>query len=292
MRHHRGKEWQREEYESIRSHLQQNARQNDGAGGGSFHMRIRQPGVKRKHRNLDGESNEESNKQPDSVMEWNQRRRLIKLWNAKRENASERVVMEVEEQDAKKHQARAQQRIQKALDGSIEFARPTPDTDQQIHRHQHRFPENEEEEKVERHEDAEHPRLQHQKPDVIFLHSNLDGGPRRENRDPSQERGQHDQQERDAVNAEVVTRANRGDPVVRCALEELEAGLETLRPKHRHQRQRDQEPAEREDVRDPTNRVFVLFRDEQENERAHERREENERQHVTLHSESLLASGY
>src|SRR5260370_1020949 len=185
-------------------------------------MRIREPGVKRKHRNLDGESNEESNKQPDSVMEWNQRRRLIKLWNAKRENASERVVMEVEEQDAKQHQHRAQQRIQKELDGSIEFARTTPDTDQQIHRHQHRFPENEEEEEIERHEDAEHPRLQHQEPDVIFLHPYLDGGPRRKNRDPSQQRGQHDQQKRNAVNAQVVTRTNRADPVIRRALEELE----------------------------------------------------------------------
>src|SRR6202521_3887563 len=286
MRHNRGKERQREAHESTRSHLEQNARQNDGSGGGRFHVCIRQPRVERKHRNLDRKSDKESDEEPDGVMEWNQWRCLIKLWNAECENAINRVVMEIQEQDAKQHQHRAKQRVEKELDRRIEFARTAPDANQQIHRHQHRFPENEEKEKIERHEDAEHPRLQHQEPDVIFLHPYLDGGPRRKNRDPSEQRGQHDQQNRDAVNAEVVTRANRGDPVVRSALEELEAGLETLRPEHRHQRQRDQESAEREDVRDPANRIFALLGDEQENERAHERREEDNRQYVTLHKRS------
>ncbi len=72
---------------------------------------------------------------------------------------------------------RAEQRVQEELDGRIKFARAAPDADQQIHRHQHRFPENEEEEKIERHEDAEHSRLQHQKPDVIFFDAVVDGGP-------------------------------------------------------------------------------------------------------------------
>src|SRR5258708_7671010 len=192
--------------------------------------------MKREQRNLDSKSNKESEEQADGVMELNHRGCLIKFWNAKCENASNLVVIEVKEQDAKQHQHGAKQRVEKELDGGIKFAGTTPDADQQIHRHQHRFPENEEEEKIERHENAEHPRLQYQEPDVIFLHPNLDGGPRRKNRDPSEQGGQHDQQKRDAVNAEVIARANRGDPVVRCTLEELEAGLETLRPEHRHQR--------------------------------------------------------
>src|ERR1700726_2079990 len=100
MRHNRGEERQREAHESIRSHLQQNARQNDGTGSRRLHVRIRQPGVKRKHRNLDRKSNKESDEQPDGVMEWNQWCCLIKLRNAECENASNRVVVEVEEQDA------------------------------------------------------------------------------------------------------------------------------------------------------------------------------------------------
>ncbi len=294
MRHDCGKEWQREAHESVRSHLQQNARQNNGASGRRFHVRIRQPGVERKHRNLDGKSDEECYKKPNRNIERNERRGLIKLRNAEGEEARHRVVMEVEEQNAQQHQHRAEQRIQEELDGRIKFARPAPDADQQIHRHQHRFPENEEEEKIERHEDAEHSRLQHQKPDVIFFDAVLDGGPRRENRDPAQQRGEHDQQKRNAVNAQVVTRANRGNPVVRRALEKLEVGrghVETLRPEHRHQRQRNQEAAEREEVRNPANRVLVLLRNEQENERAHERREEDDRKYMILHKK-ISASSY
>jgi len=105
--------------------------------------------------------------------------------------------MEIQEQNAQKHQNRAEQRVQEELDGRISLRGPprcrSADTS-----NQHRFPENKEQEEIERHEDAEHSRLQQQKPYVIFLHPNLDGRPRRKNRDPTEQRGQHDQQERNA----------------------------------------------------------------------------------------------
>ena len=85
--------------------------------------------------------------------------------------------MEVQEQDAQQHQHRAGQGVEKKFDGGVEFARAAPDADQQIHRHEHGFPEDEEEEEIERHENAEHAGLQNQKPDVIFLDAILDGGP-------------------------------------------------------------------------------------------------------------------
>ncbi len=50
-------------------------------------------------------------------------------------------------------------------------------------------------------------------------------------------------------------------------------------------------PREREDVRNPADRVFVLLRNEQENKRADERREEDDRKYVILHKK-LLASSY
>ena len=168
------------------------------------------------------------------------------------------------------------QRVQEELDGGVELARAAPDADQQVHRHEHRFPENEEEEEVERHEHAEHARLQNQKPDVVLLHAVLDGGPRREDRDPAQQRGQHDEQEGDAVDAEDVTRADGGNPVVGRALDELEAGLEALVPEPGHERQRDQESAEREEVGDPADGVFVLLGDEQKQDRAQQRREKDD----------------
>ena len=172
-----GKERQREADEAVGSHLQQNACQNDGAGGGRFDVRIRQPGVEREHRDFDGESEEEGEEEPDCGGERNLRRGLVEFRNAEGENARERVVMEIEEQDAQQHQHGAEQRVEEELDGRVKFARAAPDADQQIHRDQHRFPENEEEEEIERHEDAEHAGLENQEPDVVFLDAVLDGGP-------------------------------------------------------------------------------------------------------------------
>src|SRR6202142_2628375 len=96
MRNNCGEKWQGEADESVGSHLEQNARQDDGAGGGGFHVRIGQPSMEGKHRNLDSESNEERDKEPDCGLEGNQGSGLIELGNAEGENPGERVVMEVE----------------------------------------------------------------------------------------------------------------------------------------------------------------------------------------------------
>ena len=153
--------------------------------------------------------------------------------------------MEIEEQDTQQHQHGAGQRVEEELDRGVKFARAAPDADQQVHRNQHGFPEDEEEEEIKRHEDAEHAGLQNQEPDVVFLDTILDGGPGREDRDPAQQRGEHDEQEGNAVDADHVARADGGNPVVGRALNEFEAGLEALRPEPGHQRQRDQESTER-----------------------------------------------
>ena len=90
----------------------------------------------------------------------------------------DRVVMKVQEQNSQQHQYRSGQGVEEELDGGVEFPRPAPYPDQQIHGHQHRFPEHKEEEEIQGHEHAQHARLQKQKPDVVFLHPILDRGPR------------------------------------------------------------------------------------------------------------------
>ena len=88
-----------------------------------------------------------------------------------------------------------------------------PHADQEIHRHQHHFPEHVEEEEIERHENAQHAHLQQQEENVIFLRPHLDRAPGRKDRDRAQQRGQHHQQEADAVDSQRVVRADRGNPV-------------------------------------------------------------------------------
>ena len=108
-------------------------------------------------------------------------------------------MMEVQEQNAQQHQHGAQQGIEKKLDCGVEPARTAPDADQQVHGYQHGFPENEEQEEIQGHEDAEHSGLQYQEPRVVFLHSGVDGSPGREDRNQAEQCRQQDQQERNAV---------------------------------------------------------------------------------------------
>jgi len=199
--------------------------------------------------------------------------RFVERGKAEGVNSGESAVMEVEEQDAEQHQHGAQQGIEEELDGGIKLARPAPDADQQVHGHEHGFPENEEEEEIQGHEDAEHAGLQHQKPGVVLLGALLDGGPGGEDGNPPQQGGEHDEQERNAVDAKVVTGANGRNPVVRAALEKLEARLEALCPEHWHQRNGDQQAGEGKNVRYPANGILVVCRHKQEQDRAHQRRE-------------------
>src|ERR1700678_16753 len=281
VRENIGEKRQRETNEAVSSHLQQNARQDNGTGGWSFHVRIRQPGVERKHRHFDRKGEKEREKQqrgnrwPVRRIRVNLRRSFVERRQAEGVNPSQHVVMEIEEQDAQQHQHGTGQRIEEELDRGVKFTWTAPDADQQIHRYQHGFPENEEQEEVERNKNPQHAGLQNQKPNVIFFYAVLDGRSGRKNRDPAQQRGQHDEQERNAVDADHVTRANRGNPVVRRTLNKLEAGFEALHPEPGHQRQRDQKSAKRKNIGNPADGVLVLLRDEQEHKLAHQRREDD-----------------
>ena len=102
------------------------------------------------------------------------RRGFVQCLNAEGVSARLAIIVKVEEQHREQHQHRAEQRIKEKLDRGIKLARAAPDADQQIHRNQHRFPENEEQKEIQRHEDAQHTGLENQKPNVIFLHPVLD----------------------------------------------------------------------------------------------------------------------
>ncbi len=51
--------------EAVRTHFQEDTGEDDAAGGGGFGVRVGQPGVKREHRNFNGEGEEESPEEPD-----------------------------------------------------------------------------------------------------------------------------------------------------------------------------------------------------------------------------------
>jgi hypothetical protein len=95
---------------------------------------------------------------------------------------------------------------------------------------EHDFPEQEEQQEVERHERAQHAGLQQEHEDVVLLHPLRDRGPRRQHRDEPHHRRQENEQDAQAVDAEEVIGADRRNP--RGALDELIGGPCGLNQNH------------------------------------------------------------
>ncbi len=148
-----------------------------------------------------------------------------------------RRVQEVERDDAEQHQDGAGQRVEEELDRRVEPPLPSPDADQEVHRHEHHFPEDVEEEEVEAAERPDHERLQEQQQDVVLLQALGDRRVGTDDGDDAHERRQQEQHERDPVDAEVVLDAERRDPG--GALDELVARLAAVEGEP--ERQRDEE---------------------------------------------------
>ena len=79
-------------------------------------------------------------------------------------------VGEVEGQQRDQDEHAAEQRVEEELDGGILAARPAPDADEEVHRQQHHFPEDVEQEEVQRQERAEHARFQEQEEHAVAAH--------------------------------------------------------------------------------------------------------------------------
>src|SRR5207245_8373570 len=80
------------------------------------------------------------------------------------------------------------------------------------HRNEHDFPEQKEEEEVEREEDANDADFEEQKRHEEFFHAFLNAFPGSQNGDQSEEGGENDQEEADAIDADVVADRRARDP--------------------------------------------------------------------------------
>ena len=100
----------------------------------------------------------------------------------------------------------------------------------------------------------------------------LNGVPRREDGDEADHRGQHDQQQADAVDADQILRAQAGYPV--GALHELKAGYAFVEA--RNQREGNQETGEAGQVRPDLDQALLARGDEQQDQQSRERREQHQ----------------
>ena len=259
------KQGNRETHQPIQSHLQQNAGQDHRTRRRSLGVSVRQPSMEREHGDLDGEGNEESPEQPDLHLERNDRY-VHEVFEREACEPELLDVLEVERQDGQQHQHRAGQRVEEELDGRVETPRAAPNADDEIHRHQHDLPENIEEKQVNREEHAQHACLQQQEHGVILFDAVLNRRPGAENGQEPDDGRQHHQQQADAIQPQVIPRAQRRDPVE--PFDKLKLSRRHVEPED--QRQRDQEAHEADDVSQQANQLLFLFRDEDQQEHPHQ----------------------
>ena len=136
----------------------------------------------------------------------------------------------MENEDPDQHEQAAGHGEEDELHGRVDAATTAPDADQEIHRDEHGLPEDIEEEQVLGDEDADHARLEQEHEGRELLDPLVDRPPRREQGDRRQEGGQEDQEQADAVDADVVIEppAEPGGPFdeLRPARGAVEAGQE------------------------------------------------------------------
>src|SRR6266851_1580707 len=193
-------------------------------------MSVGKPGVKWEHGHFDREGEEESPEEPDfqairKLLGGGEKRGDVE--GADRALRQCFCVVEIEREDREQHDDRACEGVQEKLDGGVETALAAPDADEEIHGNEHDFPENVEEEEVEREKHSEHAGLEQQEQDVILLGALLDGG-------PGGGDGEHDQEHADAVGSERILCADGGNPV--GGLSEFVTGAASRKVEHEWER--------------------------------------------------------
>src|SRR5208282_4274484 len=101
----------------------------------------------------------------------------------------EAAGLRIQPNNRRQHERRAEEGEQKKLHRGVNLASMAVHADQQRHRNQRRFPEEVEQEQVERGENADQSRLKDQQKDEEFLHSLVNRSPGNQHAQRREERG-------------------------------------------------------------------------------------------------------
>ncbi|VVN62764.1 hypothetical protein PS685_04128 [Pseudomonas fluorescens] len=181
-------------------------------------MSIRQPGVERYDRQLHGESNEEA--QHQDVLGGERHLGFQQLGVAEGNHAGVVEVDQHQTQDRHQHDQAGSLSEDEELGGGVDTGflavrrAMTPERDEEIHRHQHHFPEEEEHEQVDGEEHANHTAQDPHQVQVEEAHVTLDFFPRTQHRQHTEQAGEQDHQQRQAVQRQVHADTEAGNPGV------------------------------------------------------------------------------
>jgi hypothetical protein len=221
--------------------------------------RITEPRVHRPHRYFHGEREQEREEDP-ALFHERERQGL-----EARDAVIARLLVHVDERH--EHEHRAQERVQEELQRRVHAPLAAPHADDEEHRDQHRFPEEIEQQRVHGGEHADHEPFHDEERGEVLRRALLDHGPARDDHGHGHERGQEDQRQCDAIDAERVVRVQLRDPGI--ALEELERAARGVEARVERNGQR--ERGQRNQQREPARGARVVIADQPRDEAARDR---------------------
>lgn len=201
-----GEQRQGEAQQAVGGGLQQDPRQVHGTRGRCLAVGIRQPAVQRYQRHLDREGDEEAqHQQPLHALA---HRGVQQVLIVKGKHAGGGMVSQHQAQDGDQHDEAADLGVDEEFGGGVDpgFAvgdRVAPQRNQEVHRYQHHLPEEEEQEQVQRHEDAEHATQNPQQVEVEEADALHDFLPGTEDGQHADEAGEDHHQQRQAIHRQV-----------------------------------------------------------------------------------------
>ena len=215
-----GEERQGKTQKAVGAHFEKHAGQNDRASGRGFDVRVRQPGMKREERNFNRKGQSKRGKQPHLGVDRN-----LKVVQAQ-EVKSERAVLGIMEigeiQNGHQHQETADHGVEQKFERGINPPFATPDPYQEVHGNQHDFPEDIEEKDINRDKGPDHAGFQDKKEKQILPDPLFHAAPGRQNHQRRKKGRQQDEEQADAVNANIVFDTEFADPGI--TLNELKLG--------------------------------------------------------------------
>jgi len=137
-------------------------------------MGVGQPGVEREAGDLKGKAQEEAPEGQTRQQKPPSRRQVVERLSSRCGYDIERARGEVGQQNRQEHSYGAYQGVDKELDRGITPVLAAPDADQQVHRHEADFPENVEQNVVQRDKHAQHAQLEQMEHGKVLFDARVD----------------------------------------------------------------------------------------------------------------------
>jgi hypothetical protein len=205
-----GEERERQAQKTVAAGLQQQPGQHHAAARGRLGVSVREPGVQRDYRQLDGEGGNEAQHQRELDLE--RQAQPAEGGQVEGEAAGDAVMEEGQADNGEQHQQPAGLRKDHELERRPHPVLVPPDANQEDHGDQHQLPADEEEKEVGGEEDTEHTGEHPEEVEVVEADPLAHFGPGGAHREQPQKQSEQAEEQAEPVEAKLEAGAKPRDP--------------------------------------------------------------------------------